>query len=344
MTTPEPPKQQRLAIPRNTLVLLAVVAVILVIFAFIVDWTAVWEMLLYSNKWLLLAASAALVAGLLFYAARWRLLLANKVPFWTTFHAGNIGLAANILIPMRAGEPLRIYVIGRDPNNPASYAEATSSVVAEKIFEQIMRLCALGLALGMGVRQNTASLVAAAASVLLAFLALWWILNHQERVLESGTRWLAKLPRVSGDRAHQVISDMLGNLSHITSQRQLVLAFLWSAVTWFSFWLFFYLTIAALGDAIPREDWLEVSLASMALSPPSAPTQPGLFHASIIVPLSALGFSPSGLTAFTIVAHILEMFWMIGLAVLGMLRMGISTQALLNAAGDTPDAKSPTGR
>lgn len=339
MTTPEPAPSKRLAIPRNTLILLAVVAVILILFAFIVDWAAVWEMLLYSNKWLLLAASGAMVAGLLFYAVRWRLLLANKVPFWTTFHAGNIGLAANILIPMRAGEPLRIYVVGRDPNNPASYAEATSSVVAEKIFEQIMRLCALGLALGVGVRQNSASFVAAGASVLLAFVALWWVLNHQERVLDTGTRWLAKLPRVSGERAHKVISDMLVNLSHITSRRQLLLAFLWSAVTWFCFWLFFYLTIAALGDAIPQEDWLEVSLASMALSPPSAPTQPGLFHASIIVPLSALGFSPSGLTAFTIVAHILEMFWMIGLAVLGMLRMGISTQALLNVASDASEAE-----
>ena len=39
-----------------------------------------------------------------------------------------------------------------------------------------------------------------------------------------------------------------------------------------------------------------------------------------------------------LVAHILEMFWMIGLALLGMLRMGISAQALLNATGEASEA------
>lgn len=333
MTDPTTPSN-RPTIPTSTWILLAVVAVVLVLFAFIIDWRDVWLLLVESDKWLLLAASGAMVAGLLLYAVRWRLLLANKVPFWTTFHAGNIGFATNILIPLRAGEPARIYVVGRDKRNPASYAEATSSVVAEKIFEQIMRLGALGLALGVGVQQSTRTIWSVAASIVVAFLVLWWMLNHQERVLTTGTRWLARLPRVTEARAHRAIADVLGNLSHITSPKQLALAFLWSAATWFCFWLFFYLTIASLGDAIPRDDWLQVSLAAMALSPPTAPTQPGLFHASIIVPLTAVGFSPAGLTAFTLVAHLLEMFWMIGLALLGMLRMGISAQALLDATGD----------
>ncbi len=259
-------------------------------------------------------------------------------PLPTVFHASNIGLAANLALPLRAGEPIRIYAIGRDPNNPVSYAEATSSVVAEKMFEQIMRLVTFGLALLVGVEQSRGTLIGIVATLAVGFTALWWTLTHQERVLRVGTVWLAKLPRITEPQARQAIGDVLANLSAVTSPRLLTSILGWSVVTWGLFGLFFYLVIAALGDALPRDQWLQVALGAMALSPPTAPTQPGLFHGSVIVPLTALGFGVTGLTAFAIVAHMLEMVLLLVMAGIGMVRMGISAESLLSASQQAPSS------
>jgi hypothetical protein len=72
-------------------------------------------------------------------------------------------------------------------------------------------------------------------------------------------------------------------------------------------------------------------LGALALSPPSAPTQPGIFHASIVVPLAAVGYDAGALTAYAVILHLLEMFWMIGLAAFGLLRIGLSPQELISS-------------
>jgi len=67
----------------------------------------------------------------------------------------------------------------------------------------------------------------------------------------------------------------------------------------------------------------------LALSPPSAPTQPGIFHASVVVPLAAVGFDEVALTAYAVLLHILEMVWMIGLAIVGLAQTGLSVGSML---------------
>ena len=96
-----------------------------------------------------------------------------------------------------------------------------------------------------------------------------------------------------------------------------------------NFWGFFYVTLLALGQGFPPDERLAVSLGALALSPPSAPTQPGIFHASVVVPLAAVGFNEVTLTAYAVLLHILEMVWMIGLALWGLAQTGLSVGAML---------------
>ncbi len=101
-----------------------------------------------------------------------------------------------------------------------------------------------------------------------------------------------------------------------------------SLLTWVFFWGFFFAALLALPDGMPAADRLAVSLGALALSPPSAPTQPGIFHASVVIPLAAVGFEEVALTAFAVLLHILEMVWMIGLALWGLAQMGLSVQTI----------------
>jgi uncharacterized protein (TIRG00374 family) len=319
---------------RGMMILMGVVALIILAFILLIDWQQVFQILGRTNYGFLAAASAALVVGLLFFALRWRVLMENKPRISTTFHAANVGFAGNILIPFRGGEALRIFVMGR--SGEVSYTTATSSFVVERLFEQLMRLLMLAAAvlIGVGLKITPATVLGGVGFVLLLAGGLIWLIKRRDVVLRVGPGWLARLPKVSEESARHWLADFFANIANISRPSQISLVMFYSLLAWFFFWLFFYLTLRSLGDAFPPEVWLPVSLGAMALSPPSAPTQPGLFHASIVVPLTAVGYNGDALTAYAVILHLLEMFWMIGLAALGLLRIGLSPGQLVARANE----------
>ena len=308
-------------------------------FVWFVDLAAVGRTLQTADFSLLLLASFFLILGLLFYALRWRLLLGSKPSLRQTYHASNIGHAGNIIVPARAGEAMRIVVMGQ--SDVVSYTEATSSFVVERLFEQLMRLLALvaAVAVGAGIELSPSSILGGVAVLVLAFAGIQWLIRHRERTLTQGPRWLARLPRITEDSARRSLTDLLNNLTAVSEPKQLGLIIITSLLMWGFFWGFFYATLLALPDVIQTANRLAVSLGALALSPPSAPTQPGIFHASVVVPLTAIGFDEVALTAYAVLLHILEMVWMIGLAFWGLAQTGLSVQAMLgqnSAAIDPP--------
>ncbi len=308
--------------------LLLVIVVIVALFIVLVDISLVISQLSAADLRFIAAASAALIFGLITYAARWRTLLANKPGLLFTFHASNLGHAGNIIIPFRAGELIRILVMGT--NESISYTEATTSVVVERLFEQLMRLLTFGLAIlvGLGLQLSFGTVAGGIGFLILGFGAIAWLVKNQEFTLDKGSRLLGKLPRVTEESARHSLSDLLANLQSVSRPRQFAIILFWSVATWALFWAFFYLTLLSLDNHLANEQLLAVSLGALALSPPSAPTQPGIFHASIVLPLSALGMNPEMLTAYAILLHIQEMFWMIVFGIWGLIATGLSINSI----------------
>lgn len=309
----------------------AVILLIIVLFVFFVDWAVVWRQVQTAVPGYLLLSFALLLAGMWAYAIRWRVLLADRPPRLATFHASNIGHAGNIVIPARAGEALRIVVMGR--NTPVSITAATSSFVVERLFEQVMRLLALGaaVAVGVGLTVTPGAVLGGLGMVALAAAGLAWLLRRRETVLARWPQRLARLPRVSEAGARAALADLLDNLTAVSDSRQLLRVTFWSLAAWGLFWGFFYAVLLALGETFAPAQRLSVSLGALALSPPSAPTQPGIFHASVVAPLTAVGFTAEPLTAYAVLLHLLEMVGMIGLALWGLWHTGLSPRALLGA-------------
>jgi uncharacterized protein (TIRG00374 family) len=313
---------------KRVLVVAVIIVLIAILFALLVDIQAVTWQLKAADIRFLIAASIMLLCGLAAYAIRWRALLGNKPGLLFTFHASNMGHAANILIPLRAGEAVRILVMGTEKT--VSFTEATTSVVVERLFEQLMRLLTIGAAIlvGVGLQLSPSAVIGGIGFLALGFGAIAWLVGNQSFTLAKGSRLLAKLPRVTEEKARIAIADLLENLEGVSKPRHFALILFWSLITWAFFWAFFYLTLLSLGDVFPTQQRVAISLGAMALSPPSAPTQPGIFHASIVVPLAAIGIDAETLTAYAVLLHILEMFWMIGLAIWGLIATGSSLRSL----------------
>lgn len=321
-------------IHRNLIILTAVILIIIAAFILLVDWDEVFRILENVHYGLLVVASVALIIGMFFFALRWRVLMENKPEIELTFHASNIGFAGNILIPFRGGEALRIFVMGR--SGQVSYTTATASFVVERSFEQLMRLLAMVTAviIGAGIKITPMTILSGLGFIVLLIAGIYWLITHREIIERKGPAQLARLPRISETTAQQWLSDLFDNLQNIAKPKPFSLTMLYSLLSSLFFWLFFFLVIVSMGNTFPPDTWLPVSLGALALSPPSAPTQPGIFHASIVVPLAALGFDVGALTAYAVLLHLLEMFWMIGLAGIGLLRIGLSPRQLVSSANE----------
>lgn len=292
----------------------AAMALIVLLFPRLVDVPAALRAVQQSDWRLDVLASLAFVAGLLAYAQRWRLLLAGKPRLGETFQAANAGHAANILLPFRAGEALRVAMLGRSAALPL--AEITASVVVERGIEQLMRVLALAGALVTGLRLQLAPAALIGVGGLLMLLTWFavWALRHQAAILVQGPRLLAHIPGISEARARQGLAAALAGINDAAASGQMRRALGWSVVTWSCFWAFQMLTLAALnGAGLMASSWAALSFGVLFIAPPSAATQPGIYHAALVAPLALLGFDRAGLTALAVLLHLQQMLWMIGL-------------------------------
>jgi uncharacterized protein (TIRG00374 family) len=98
--------------------------------------------LLEMNWWWVGLAVVADVCVYLWHGLRWRTLLRPVVrfPYWEPVRAIYVGLFANEVLPFRAGEVLRCYLLARHPGLPLSVS--LTSALIERIFDGIwLSLC-----------------------------------------------------------------------------------------------------------------------------------------------------------------------------------------------------------
>lgn len=331
---------------RNFWITLISIVVIVILFAVLVDWGQVVSELRQANPWLLFASLGLLLAGILAYTERWRRLFSAAPAWWPTFHVSNAGSLINLLLPVRPGDVTRIFMLSQVAHPSA--AETTSSLLVERWLEQVMRLLAFGGALMFGVvlRISTLSVAGAVALLALTLVGVFWLVAHREQVLESWPAVLARLPRVEEDRAHKILNDLLLGLQAASSPRLLFIGFGWSLVTWGLFWFSQYVALLALRPGMPVDDMLAISLGALALAPPSAPAMPGVYQASVVVPLTLVGFNREFLTAYAVVLQALQLISIGPLGIWGISHSGFSWSELLGEGekeSRAPEAEEPAG-
>lgn len=188
-------------------------------------------------EWVALAMGVVVASSSL-KAVRWRVLFfPRRIPLGRTWSVFMIGQMLNILLPARAGEVGRIYLIGDE--DAVSHASALSTVVVEKVVDLVMLtlaflIVALWLATtatrfpdwledaGMGL--VLLAVMGLAAILLLARLGhrIWRLLRRALK--PAPPRWIA----LADSAAEQAISA-LGSLQHSQARIQI---WSWSILIW----------------------------------------------------------------------------------------------------------------
>jgi hypothetical protein len=322
----------------------------------------VWREVRGADPWLLVLAVLSQGLTYLLRARRWQVLLepVGHAHLWLAFRTTVVGFAANALLPARAGEVLRPYLLARREGLSATSAFAT--VILERFFDLAMVALLFGVfvfAADAATLEADPKLFAAvrtggvlAAVVAVAVLLLFaWLAGHPERLGALAGRLTRALPaRMGGALAHAVRTFARG----LAVMRRPVLvgrAVVLSLPLWLSIALGIWLVSRAFHITIPfTGSFLIVALLTVGVAVPT-PGAVGGFHYAFRVGATVFyGVANERAVGAAIVLHAVSFLpvALVGLAF--MARDGISLAGLRRMArereidGEAEDALGGPGR
>ncbi len=217
--------------------------------------TAIWQALRGSNVPLFLLATVVCMGIFPLRALRWRTILepvAGRVAYGPLWRATCIGMMANNVLPVRAGEPARAYALSREVPD-VSFPAALASLAVDRVFDAVVLLLftfAPLLDASLPQNANTRALpldaiaragVVGVAGLLGVLYALVFFPARIIRVFELVSRRVAPSVERRGAEALGAFADGLSVLRH---PRRFAAVFAWTVVHWvvqvLSIWIAFF--------------------------------------------------------------------------------------------------------
>jgi glycosyltransferase 2 family protein len=273
----------------RTVLALLLAAVLLALFLRNTDLRQVGQEMASANLLLILAAVAVTAVTYVFRALRWQYLLVpvGHVRLSNALRATIIGFAATALLPARAGEFLRPYLLARREGLSATATFAT--VVVERLLDTLTVLLMFGLFLlafdtGLGATdgQTFAQVKlggAITAGIALGVLAVLFFLAGHPALLDRLTGWLGRfLPARIAETASRLLRLFAGGLAAVRQPRRLAVALLLSIPLWLGIACGIWLVTHAFHIAMPFSgSFLIVALLVVGVAVPT-PGAVGGFH------------------------------------------------------------------
>lgn len=299
----------------------------------------VGEALAQANYWLLIPSVLVLFVHLVVRIWRWQWLLKpmGDIAFGPAFRAGMIGIGGNMVLPARAGEFLRAYVIGR--SSGISKTGAFATLVVERIFDGLTVLLMLILLFVFGVRDPELQPYAVAGATFYAVAlvgVIIFMLNRHwfERLLNR------LLPEAIASKLIPLIHSFAEGLETLRDAKQLAIVTGLSLVTWAIIPISFYPILAAFDYGPPLPLFaaiLTLPMIAFGLMIPGPPGGVGPFHAfgtlALIISFQIAGTpltdeQESIAAASIILLHLVQVIPEAALGLWAFFREGLTTQDL----------------
>ena len=292
-----------------------------------------------------LGLGALVMAGsYLMRVVRWQCLLRPVGPtrFWIAARATAMGYAASFLLPARAGDVLRPYVLARQEGLRATSAFAT--IVLERVLDLMVVLAMLGafvwsVAGGLGespalMRSVQASGATAAVGAVALFGLLRLVARHPERLATFALRARRILPHTFAQRLAEAATAFSEGLAVARAPRLLAWALAWSVGLWMLAALQIWWVTLAFGIPMPfAGSFLQQALLVVGVAVPT-PGGVGSFHEAYRIGATVFfnGAEQAAIGA-AIVLHAVAFVPITVLGVVFMVRDGLSVDRLRRLGG-----------
>lgn len=273
-------------------VALAVTAVTLYLAFQNVDLKGFFNQFLKTDYRYLLIALVVYFPALLLRALRWQILISrDKASYGAVFQATAAGYAANNLLPARAGEFIRSFLVARSSSIGKGFAFVTA--IGERIAD-VFVVTAIGLVTAGLTGHMPGGMTMLHGWVILAvivsmFLTGLFLSTHRERIFHL----LEKLPAGLSRFATGLLSRIFDGLKRLTEPVTAVIFFVLSVVIWLTDTLALYMIFTAVGLQLPYYAAV-LLIVALALSSviPTTPGSLGIFQYVSVIVLGIFGTVP----------------------------------------------------
>ena len=313
----------------------------------------VWEETRRADALPLIVAVAATFSNYVLRAVRWQYLLAplGRVRFVNAFRATVIGFAASFLLPARAGEVIRPYVLARREHLSAPAAFAT--VILERLLDLLVVLMLFGLfvlTVGPGVVAGdpaelsrvkiggvTAMAAAAAGAIVLFVLA-----GHPDRIGRLARRVEALLPARLATLVSGFVETFTEGLAVMRQPGRLLVSLALSFPLWLSIAAGIWLTSRAFHITFPfAASFLVMAVLVVGVAVPT-PGAIGGFHAAYEFAVSTFfAAPPDRAVGAAFVLHAISFVPVTILGVLFMVGEGLTLAGARDLAAHAQDETAP---
>jgi glycosyltransferase 2 family protein len=218
-----------------------------------------------------------------FRTFRWQWLLKpmGDVNFWPACRALLIGITGNAVLPARAGEFLRAYVLGRSTGLSKTGIFAT--IVVERIFDGLTVLTLLLVVIILGVRNSVLQMAGLLAGILylgvLIALVIFMVKRHWADAVVTKL-----LPDKLAQQVLGLLDGFTSGLAILKNPKALGMVLFWNILTWVMVPISSWFALASLdfGTSIPwQAPVLLLPAMALGLTIPGAPGGVGVVQAAI---------------------------------------------------------------
>lgn len=299
------------------------------------DLALVWKSVMAARKDFLLLALGTTALGFVIRAERWKYLLEpiGHARFRTAFRTTVIGFGASAVLPARAGEVIRPYLLARQEGLSATAAFAT--IVVERILDLVAVLSLLAIfliAFDPGLESRDSSVFSAirygslvmAPVAIASLLVMFFMAGHPDTL----HRWLLKAEAVLPARIAAAIARLAKTFAEgfgvVRKPGRLIAAVAWSIVLWISIAAGIWAVSVAFGVAMPfTGSWLMLGPLVVGVAVPT-PGGVGGFHEAYRVGATAFfGADNNTAVGAAIVLHAISMLPVALVAVVFIIQDGV---------------------
>ena len=277
-----------------------------------VDLQELGRQLALTRWWWVVPAVAVAPLGLWARAIRWRYLFPPGSEPPGLVAANMIGYMVNNVLPLRAGEFVRVYVAARrlgtrgaDGTFGGSLWLAGATLIVERVLDSLTLVLILAALLFVipvpPAFKYAAGIVLAIDAVAAAvLLALALAPERSRRVLARlGRRWPALQPR-----AGRVFDMVLRGLEGVRTPAHLGPLAAWTVLVWGLAALGAWALFRAVHLDLPLiAGWTVLAFVGFGVSIPSAPGYVGVWHAAAVLALSIFGVSQATAVGYALLYH-----------------------------------------
>ncbi len=316
------------------------------------DMAGVWAETRRARTDLLVLALIVTAITYVLRALRWQYLLEpiGRTHFSNAFRTTVIGFAASFLLPARAGEVIRPYLLARKENLSATAAFAT--IILERLLDLLTVLLLFGFVAlidGAGVtgdqtafaRVKVGGQLAAVAAV--AGMAVLFVLaGHPERM----GRWALRVERVLPARLARAVARFVESFAQgLAVMRQplrLLVALAWSFPIWLSIAAGIWLTSLAFHITFPFAGTFLVTMLLVVGVAMPTPGAIGGFHAAYQIAVQTFFNAPDDrAVGGAIVLHAISFLPVTIVGIIFMAREGLTLGRARSLAAEAKEDERP---